>query len=123
VVYVSNKRKLGKSKYNFKRLVSFGLQGIISFSKIPLKLSVLMGLIIAIIGIIYGVTVAVAKLLNPNIAPAGWVSIMVLMLVLGGVQLIALGVIGEYISTIVDEVKDRPLYIIESWYGKPREDY
>lgn len=118
VVFESTKRKLGKGKYNLKRLISFGLQGVVSFSKIPLKLTILIGFLIAIVGIIYGGVIAIQRLINPSVAPAGWISIIVLMLVLGGVQLIALGVIGEYIGTIIDEVKNRPLYIIENHIGK-----
>jgi dolichol-phosphate mannosyltransferase len=118
VTFTSEKRKIGKSKYSFRRLLSFGLQGIVSFSKVPLKLSIVIGMIIAVAGIAYGLLTAIERIVNPDIAPAGWVSIIVIMLIIGGVQLIMLGVIGEYIASIFDEVKGRPLYIIESCYGK-----
>ena len=122
LIFTSEKRTTGKSKYNFGRLLSFGLQGIVSFSKVPLKLAIFVGITIAIAGIIYGFWTAVERVLNPNIAPPGWVSIITIMLIVGGVQLMMLGVIGEYIGSIFDEVKGRPLYIIENWYGPPAID-
>lgn len=118
LVFMSDKRKVGKSKYNLRRLLNFGLQGIVSFSKVPLKLAIIIGITIAILGILYGFSTAIERLFDPSIAPAGWVSLITITLIIGGIQLIMLGVIGEYIGSIFDEVKGRPLYIIEKHYGK-----
>jgi dolichol-phosphate mannosyltransferase len=117
VTFTSELRRAGKSKYNLVRLLGFALQGIVSFSKVPLKLAIFMGLAIALAGLLYGLSTALQRWFNPDIAPAGWVSIITLVLIIGGIQLIMLGVIGEYLGSIFDEVKGRPLYIIEDRFG------
>ncbi len=113
LAFKSEKRSKGKSKYNLRRLINFGLQGVVSFSTFPLKFSILIGMITAITGIFYGVISSYYRLTNPDYAPAGWATVVFLILFIGGVQLIVLGLIGYYIAAIYDEAKDRPLYIIE----------
>ena len=116
VPFVSGVRHAGVSKYTFKRLVKFAAQGIVSFSKLPLQLSVVLGTVFAIAGVIYGIFNICMYFFSTNL-PEGWTTIVTLLLFMGGLQLIILGVIGEYISAIFDEVKDRPLYVVEHRYG------
>lgn len=116
VEFNSDSRKKGKSKYTLRRLFNFAISGIISFSKVPLKISILIGLIISLLSIIYGIISILAYFIS-NKVPQGWTSLVVAVSFLGGLQLITLGIIGEYIGGIFDEVKKRPLYIVEEEYG------
>ena len=110
-------RARGRSKYGLVSLVNFAVQGIFSFSKIPLRLATYFGLAAAVLGFVYGVFVLVQYFIGPPIVP-GWTSLLALISLLGGVQLIFMGVIGEYIGLIFDEVKGRPLYLIDRTYGQ-----
>lgn len=115
VEFVSDKRKAGKSKYNYWRLINFAIIGAISFSKTPLRISVIAGLILSVLSIIYGIYSLLQYIFGSTI-PQGWTSLIILISFIGGFQLIALGIIGEYIGSIFDEAKKRPLYIIEEEY-------
>jgi glycosyltransferase involved in cell wall biosynthesis len=121
VPFVSGVRQAGQSKYTLKRLVNFAAQGIVSFSKMPLQVSVVLGIVFAIAGVIYGIYNVCAYFFAPHI-PEGWTTIVTLLLFMGGLQLIILGVIGEYISAIFDEVKDRPLYVVQHRYGYDHDE-
>lgn len=111
--YERDERFAGETKYPLKKMIKFALDGIISFSAKPLKLIMGCGMasvIIAMIIMIY----SVASFMFDNIATVpGWTSIMVTVTFLGGVQLIAIGVLGEYIARMYDESKNRPLYIVD----------
>lgn len=112
VTYVRDKRYAGKTKYSLPKMVGFSLEGITSFSIMPLRIATFLGFSCAIISFIYVarifyITVVLQKTVK------GWPSLMVVVLLLGGVQLIAIGLLGEYIGRIFDETKDRPLYLIE----------
>lgn len=109
-------REAGRSKYGMAQLIVFAIQGICSFSKAPLRLAVLLGTGIAALGFLYGAFVVVTYFVGPMIVP-GWTSLLALIALLGGFQLIFLGVIGEYIGLIFDEVKHRPLYLVDRVYG------
>jgi len=106
------KRAAGKGKYSISRMVRFGVQGIISFSKRPLQAAVLVGVMFAVFGFINAVFTFVQYFLNDSL-PSGWTTLTILISIFSGVQLIFLGIIGEYIAAIFDEVKGRPLYIVE----------
>ena len=110
-------REAGRSKYGVAQLIVFAIQGICSFSKAPLRLAVLLGAGIAALGFLYGAFVVVTYFVGPMIVP-GWTSLLALVALLGGFQLIFLGVIGEYIGLIFDEVKHRPLYLVDRVYGE-----
>ena len=110
-------RKYGKSNYNMRSLIRFASSGIVSFSKAPLKMSVILGISMAILGILYALF-NIVMYFSGQILPAGWTTMVTLMLIIGGMILFMLGIVGEYISAIFDEVKNRPLYIIQSRYGK-----
>jgi glycosyltransferase involved in cell wall biosynthesis len=116
VTFECESRARGRSKYGVVRLLNFAIQGIFSFSKIPLRLATFVGAAAALLGFVYGVFVLVTYFLGPPIVP-GWTSLLALISLLGGVQLIFMGVIGEYIGLIFDEVKSRPLYLIDRAYG------
>ena len=115
VPFSSDTRHAGKSKYSFRRKMQLGLDGVISFSKVPLKASIIIGIIVAFCGLVYGIYNIVLYFTNASL-PQGWTTLVVLVLLIGGLILFMLGVIGLYISGIFDETKNRPLYIIEHLY-------
>ncbi|MBF0518536.1 MAG: glycosyltransferase family 2 protein [Nitrospirae bacterium] len=116
VSFEAAQRTKGKSKYNILRLITFAIDGIVSFSKTPLKLSVFIGFIMSVASFLHGIFALVVFLMNKTL-PSGWTTLVVLISFIGGLQLIFLGIIGEYIAGIFDEVKKRPLYIVEKEYG------
>ncbi|WP_342315970.1 glycosyltransferase family 2 protein [Lysobacter sp. FW306-1B-D06B] len=114
IPYHRDPRVAGRSKFNFWRLWNLALEGITSFSTAPLRLATYMGLLTAMVAFLYGVWIIVkAMLLGDPVA--GWPTMMSVILFLGGVQLIALGVIGEYLGRLYDESKQRPLYLVDTW--------
>lgn len=111
VYYARKERFAGTSKYPLKKMIKFAMDGITSFSTVPIKLIMNLGLLLVIIGIILFIYTIVQKILGH--VNAGWSSLMVSIWVLGGVQLICLSIIGEYIGKIFTEVKQRPRYTLE----------
>ncbi len=112
VLYDRAPRSNGSSKWNYWQLWNFALEGITSFTVMPLKIATYVGLIVALLSVAYGAQVVVKTLLFGN-SVAGYPSLMTVMLFLGGIQLMTLGVIGEYLGRIFNETKDRPLYLVE----------
>ena len=104
-------RAAGKSKFNAMRLFAFAFEGLFAFSIKPLRVASLAGLLISLTALGLGVLLIIRTLIFGNDVP-GWTSLAVIVLVLGGIQLIALGLIGEYIGRILIETKGRPLYIV-----------
>jgi glycosyltransferase involved in cell wall biosynthesis len=121
VAFVSRQREKGRSKYTLRRMIAFAVIGIISFSKVPLQISIYVGLVMSALAILHGI-VMVALFFFAAKPPAGWTTLIALVSFLGGMQLIAMGIIGEYIGAIFDEVKHRPLYIIQDIFGYPKLD-
>ncbi|WP_336945831.1 glycosyltransferase family 2 protein [Asaia sp. HN010] len=120
ITYRRAGRYAGKTSWNYWRLWNFAIEGITSFSQVPLRLASYIGLATAILSILYGAFVMFRTLLVGN-PVNGYPSIIVAILFLGGVQLIALGVIGEYIGRIYEETKSRPIYILRrSWPAPER---
>jgi polyisoprenyl-phosphate glycosyltransferase len=115
VPYRRDPRHAGSSKFNYWKLWNFALEGITSFSTAPLRVATYIGVVAALLAFVYG-AVIVAKTLIWGDPVAGYPSIMTAMLFLGGVQLIALGMIGEYLGRLYDESKQRPLYLIDAWH-------
>ena len=111
VSYAREKRNAGETKYPYRKMLRFALDGITSFSNIPLKLASFLGYLTSLLAFLYACSVFIQKVLGYTVQ--GWATIMVGLLFLGGVQLICLGIIGEYIGRIFNETKRRPLYIIE----------
>ena len=110
--YERDPRIAGGSKFNFWRLWNFALEGITSFSTAPLRLATYLGLLTAFVAFAYGMWIIVKALLWGD-PVAGWPSMMSVILFLGGVQLIGLGLIGEYLGRLYDEAKQRPLYLVD----------
>jgi glycosyltransferase involved in cell wall biosynthesis len=111
-------RLAGRSKFNYWKLWNFALEGITSFSTVPLRLATYVGLLTAVVAFGYGAWILLKTLLWGD-PVAGYPSLMSVMLFLGGVQLVALGIIGEYLGRLFDEVKQRPLYLVQEWRGTP----
>jgi polyisoprenyl-phosphate glycosyltransferase len=109
-------RFAGRSSYSFVKLAALAINGAFSFSIVPLRISTILGLLVSLAGFAYLIFVVSVRLFT-NLAPEGWTSVLAASLLLGGCQLMVLGVIGEYIGRIYHEVKERPLYLIEDVIG------
>lgn len=110
IPFVREERFAGETKYTLSKMIKFSLDGIVSFSTKPLKFTVHIGFTLAILSFLYACYLIVNKLLFSNVIE-GWTSMVVIVLFIGGIQMIALGIIGEYIARIYEESKNRPLYI------------
>lgn len=116
ILYDRPSRYQGETTWNYWRLWNFALDGITSFSFIPLKVWSYIGLLVAIPAFFYASFLVIRTVIFGIDLP-GYASLMVAVLFLGGVQLVSLGVIGEYLSRVYEEVKGRPLYLIREAYG------
>lgn len=116
VTYAREARILGTTKWNYWKLWNFALSGILAFSTIPLRIWSYVGLFIAFLSFLYAIYVFGKTILFGD-PVAGYPSLMIVILCLGGLQLFTLGIIGEYLGRIYLEVKDRPLYIVRETYG------
>jgi dolichol-phosphate mannosyltransferase len=107
-------RYAGETKYPLSKMLRFAMDGITSFSDVPLRFASYFGFAVSVIAFVYAVGVIVMKTfsLKPAFYTPGWASTIVAVLFLGGVQLMSLGILGEYLGRVYDEVKGRPLYII-----------
>lgn len=112
IPYTVSERVSGVSKWSFTKLVRYAFEGIVSFSTFPLKLSTYIGLTSFVISLIYLVVVIFEKLFKGIDVP-GYATIVVLVLLLGGLQLFCLGILGEYLSKIYIQTKNRPIYIVK----------
>jgi dolichol-phosphate mannosyltransferase len=117
VEFVSPPRAVGATKYNFTRLLTFSIAGITSFSKVPLRVAAVLGFIISAMSLVYGLF-AITVYLTVRHLPPGYTSLIVAVLFIGGLQLMVLGILGEYLGAVFDEVKRRPLYIIDQVLGR-----
>lgn len=113
-------RHAGKSHFNYWRLWNFALEGITSFSQVPLQIASYIGFFVAFFSLIYGLYLIISTLFSGN-PVAGYPSLMVAILFFGGVQLIALGILGEYLGRVYDETKQRPVYIVREYWGSTSE--
>ncbi|TAM59263.1 glycosyltransferase [bacterium] len=110
VSYDRDVRFAGSSKYPLRRMLRFALDGITAFSEVPLRVATYLGFLIAAFAFCYGLVVLVLNGLGYNLP--GYTSTMLAILLLGGVQLVTIGILGEYVGRIYDEIKARPLYLI-----------
>ena len=115
IEYTREKRAAGKTKFNFFQLSHLAIEGIISFSFAPLKIISFLGLVGIFTSLIFTIIVLFQKILLGNFI-SGYASLVVIILFLGSIQLLSLGIIGEYIGKIYFEVKRRPIYIIKKIY-------
>jgi len=114
IEYDRDERHTGKTKYPLPKMIRFAMDGITSFSDIPLRFASYFGFTVSVVAFIYALIVIAFKLFSlkpPGYTP-GWASTIVAVLFLGGVQLMSLGILGEYLGRVYDEVKGRPLYLI-----------
>ena len=109
--YIAKKRQAGSSKYTFRRMRIFAVDGVTSFSARPLRMSTTLGFVTMFAGILYAVYAIIMKLLG-NTNP-GWTSLLLTILFLGGIQLISIGILGEYLARIYNETKRRPHFFIQ----------
>lgn len=112
VPFVVGERHAGESKYSLKRMVRFGLHGVLTFSKRPLQAAIVVGISFAALGFLQ-IAFAFYHWMRSDSLPDGWTTLVILLSVFSGVQLVFLGIIGEYIGSILDEVKGRPHYIVD----------
>ncbi len=117
IPYTAESRYHGKSKYNFKKLLGLGMSGITSFSAWPLRISWWFGVIIFCISVMSSMYVVLDYYFGASSIPAGWSSLVIAIALFGGLQLMMIGVVGEYLAKIFNEVKARPLYIIDNKIG------
>jgi hypothetical protein len=112
VLYDRAPRHTGHGKWSYWKLWNLALEGITSFTVMPLKIATYLGLAVALLSVAFGAQVIVKTLLFGN-PVAGYPSLMTVMLFLGGIQLMTLGVMGEYLGRVFNETKQRPLYLVE----------
>lgn len=114
VPYKRQSRHAGSTKWSYWKLWNFALDGITSFTTIPLRFATYIGTLTALVAFVYGLVI-ILRTLYYGIDVPGYASLMVVILFIGGVQLTALGIIGEYLGRTFDEVKDRPLYFVQRY--------
>jgi dolichol-phosphate mannosyltransferase len=118
VEYDRPARESGESKYTLPKLLKLAFDGIVSFSAAPLRLALLFGALISLAGFVLIGVLFYLRLQHAFDLP-GWTSLMVVVLFLGGIQLLAVGIVGEYIARIYEEVKNRPVYLVARSAGFP----
>jgi dolichol-phosphate mannosyltransferase len=123
VYYSRDPRLAGETKYPFSKMLRFAIDGILSFSQVPLRFSSAFGLVSSAISFLFMVYGLVVKYFFPQNAIPGWASLFSAVLFLGGVQLICIGVLGEYVGRIYEELKRRPLYIVDREVNFGQEDH
>ena len=121
LAYHAEARRAGRSKYNLARMLKLALDGIVSFSPAPLYLSFYLGFALAILGFLYAIYVLYVKLFTDT-AVQGWTSLGGLVSLVGGVQLISVGLLGVYLGKVYDEVKQRPIYLLREARGFGEND-
>lgn len=122
VYYDRQERAAGIPKQSLKRLIRYALDAIFSFSYKPLRIMTGTGIFISLAGFSLACFFIIRRLSGIEIAQTGFTTLVTLILFLGGVQLIAIGLLGEYLARIYDEVKERPLYIVKSRYGAKKPE-
>jgi glycosyltransferase involved in cell wall biosynthesis len=113
VYYDRQERAAGAPKQSLRRLLSYAFDGLFSFSYLPLRLVSYCGIVVALAGFSLGLFYATRRMLGIEVAQTGFTTLVTLVLFIGGVQLVGIGVLGEYLGRIYDEVKQRPLYVIK----------
>jgi polyisoprenyl-phosphate glycosyltransferase len=121
VDYEPDERADGRTTFSLRRLVGLSIDGLTAFSVAPLRVATMLGLLLALAAFVYGAQIIYETLVYGGKVP-GYPSLFVGVMVLGGVQLIMLGVVGEYIAKILAEIKGRPVYFVAEQAFKPREE-
>ncbi len=121
IPYQVAKRETGESKWNFKSLFKYALEGIFSFSTMPLKIATFIGFICSFCSILYLFVVLIQKLVF-GISIPGYATLVILVLLIGGIQLFSLGILGEYIAKMYIQVKNRPVYILKEYLNHDKKN-
>jgi polyisoprenyl-phosphate glycosyltransferase len=116
IPYKRQARRAGKSKWTSSKKIKLAIDSFVSFSYVPIRMISIIGIVSAVVGTLYAIFVITAWLLN-GVTIGGWASLMVVLLVLGGTQLVMLGIIGEYLWRTLDEARGRPPFIIADARG------
>ncbi len=119
ILFERDKRAAGKTKWNYKKLIDLSIDGLTSFTTAPLRWSAIIGLLVSLAGFIY-MLVIIMKTIIYGVDVPGYASTMVVTLFLGGIQLIFLGIIGEYLGRAFYETKNRPIYFVDT-YNEEKE--
>jgi glycosyltransferase involved in cell wall biosynthesis len=120
LLYDRDPRAAGETKWNYSKLINLAIDGITSFTTAPLRISSLLGVLVSFAAFIY-IVVLVVRTIAYGSDLAGYPSMMAVILFIGGVQLLSLGIIGEYIGRIFNETKNRPLYLVEEYRASRHE--
>ena len=121
VEYERDERFAGETKYPLKKMIKFASDGIIAFSTKPLRIVMTLGLLSVLISIIVLVYTITVKIIGSG-TQTGWASIMVAITFFSGIQLLGLGIVGQYIARIYDESKNRPIYIVKETINLEKEE-
>lgn len=121
VLYVRPERAAGETKFSFWRLWNFAVDGFVSFSTVPLRVWSYVGVIMAFLSVIYASMIILQTIVSGVDVP-GYASLLVFVLFFGSVQLISVGVLGEYISRLFVEAKQRPIYVVDEIYAQDEKD-
>ncbi|MBC8016454.1 MAG: glycosyltransferase family 2 protein [Sporomusaceae bacterium] len=121
VEFTAPKRYAGSSKFSLKRMMHFALDGITAYSKLPLRFAFYCGILFALISFSLTMHIVYVRIFTTEAAP-GWATISASITLLGGLQLLGIGIIGEYVGRIFEEVKQRPLYLLRVELKKEREE-
>lgn len=117
VTYKREARHAGVTKYPVAKSLALAWDGLTSFSGRPLRVMSAVGTVFFLFGVLWAVQIVISKLMHPNVPERGWVSVMAAILILGGIQLLSLGLVGQYLSRTYEEAKKRPLYVVRSDTG------
>jgi polyisoprenyl-phosphate glycosyltransferase len=120
--YERDARYAGETHYNMRRMLELAVAGIMSFSRKPLEISTRFGMLVTLIAFFAGIWVIIGKLVHPDTVIAGWTSVLIAVLFMGGVQLISIGVLGAYLGRVFYETKRRPLYVVADEYPAAEGD-
>lgn len=112
-LYERQERFAGETKYPLKDMLKFAAIGMFYFSKKPLKIATFTGFLAVLVGVFYALFVLFSKIFSHDVVVSGWTSTIILIVFFGGVQLLTIGVLGQYIGNLFDEAKNRPEYIID----------
>jgi polyisoprenyl-phosphate glycosyltransferase len=120
VEYAVPERFAGNSKYTLRKMIRLATDGLVSFSTAPLRLALDLGFVVSACAFLFGIATLITKLAGVFLVP-GWLTIVLVTSFIGGIQLIVIGVVGEYVGRIYDEVKARPLYLVRDLHGFEHE--
>ena len=112
ISYERDKREEGKSKYSLNKLIRLALNGFFNFSEYPIKVIINLGVLTVVTSIIYFMSVVIKKVFY-NDVPEGFTALLFMIILFGGIQLVAIGLIGQYVQRIFFQVKNRPLFILK----------